>query len=847
MREDLEFIQKTFEINREEIESSTTACDELITSDLMRLIGYDRRRNKGVKRVSKPSGECIWNVNNNNLNIQVITIPYKNIEKFITNKKCDTYIEDESDIDYTILIDGCNIALIDNKSATVIIKKELFRGDKDTEELLKAISNSGNITDYVRNLMLQNIKSQFSQDINTVNDWISNEECAKHDIQTLDIINILKEIIDEYKNNTALDTDSTNNNNNAELNRLNNEKDNLTKHIELLNSKITNLEAEIDRLRQVNISQETEIVNLKQANLSQEAEINKFTDQTKSLAITASGSSENNLSNIGYIKQVEQLTLKLANANEELDKKDALINELKCQIENKVDPRITESQTLIDAIEPDEDDTKSYVGVVNGNLYQAQTVERFIGQSIQELYKCVTFDLMPYLFDGDIFNISDKPIRNDMLIGNKLYDIDIESIGEEESILRLKTLFSKFPSVIFMYKIIGSKPIVDDKNDAETYIEPNNEDSSDYLLEPNLKNDIMSLNRQVFAIPLNNLTDFANVLPVRLSDISMIAYGKGEIIPYRIDTSNDTSALKSLILSIINFSNATSKPRIIGQFNFENKYDFIKIIENERDKEFVRIPFTQYSVQSTNMIEAIQLIFGLADMLNVDTNSILVYCIDESVVPDDELSRLDIGILHESDINLSGWELTIPNNEELEVGKDRHCIVGGNMSYFLYDSGIGTLDEIGKQIISGVLAVKNSDMSVSINTSEYSSITNIIIEMARKNEISLDILANQLGYIEIKQGKFKIISRYEHDVTPDNYSFEYEGQNYFISKMCAYDLLKCLIETHIITNGNRSIGIRVTLNYSYLEFYTNKYINYDPNVTCSVKSMIEYLAEHIKN
>ena len=65
--------------------------------------------------------------------------------------------------------------------------------------------------------------------------------------------------------------------------------------------------------------------------------------------------------------------------------------------------------------------------------------------------------------------------------------------------------------------------------------------------------------------------------------------------------------------------------------------------------------------------------------------------------------------------------------------------------------------------------------------------------------------------------------------------------------MCAYDLLKCLIETHIITNGNRSIGIRVTLNYSYLEFYTNKYINYDPNVTCSVKSMIEYLAEHIKN
>ena len=45
------------------------------------------------------------------------------------------------------------------------------------------------------------------------------------------------------------------------------------------------------------------------------------------------------------------------------------------------------------------------MGVVNNKLFQEDSLRRFVGICIEKLYELESFNIMPLLFDGDVFKI----------------------------------------------------------------------------------------------------------------------------------------------------------------------------------------------------------------------------------------------------------------------------------------------------------------------------------------------------------------------------------------------------------------------------------------------------------
>ena len=130
-------------------------------------------------------------------------------------------------------------------------------------------------------------------------------------------------------------------------------------------------------------------------------------------------------------------------------------------LEEKLNGSETEQEKmarqLLDAVSDNLELPRTYVGVVNSKLFQIADIRKFVGTCIQELYSVVNFNLMTYLFDGDIFKLSQPAIRKDLMIGTKSYDLDFKGLSEDEVLNKLNTFFDKFDTVVFKCKTIGAK------------------------------------------------------------------------------------------------------------------------------------------------------------------------------------------------------------------------------------------------------------------------------------------------------------------------------------------------------------------------------------------------------
>jgi len=117
----------------------------------------------------------------------------------------------------------------------------------------------------------------------------------------------------------------------------------------------------------------------------------------------------------------------LSKVQVELNQKNLKIEDLKDQLVAKGSKEQVQNMELLDSIEDDPEQERTYVAAIDGNLYQERDIRRFVGICIEELYKTAAVTLMPILYDSNNFIV--KEVRDngdcDFTLGTKRFALDI--------------------------------------------------------------------------------------------------------------------------------------------------------------------------------------------------------------------------------------------------------------------------------------------------------------------------------------------------------------------------------------------------------------------------------------
>ena len=247
---------------------------------------------------------------------------------------------------------------------------------------------------------------------------------------------------------------------------------------------------------------------------------------------------EQSLHDEEIIKELEKVKTQNMELQLLIETKNKELDILKEEIHGFRDERIEISRQLLDTITDNPSMPRSYVGVVGTKMFQTQELEKFVGLSLQELYDIVDFNLLPIIFDGNVFRLKQPAFRGDLALNSNLYDIDLSGLTEEEVLTKLNGIFSNFKDVIFLSKTIGSKSVY--FNDSEVAHEEENNESTVKCINI----DVETLRRLIWE-------DI-------LGDIVEVSYGD---TVFKIKNNNEQDKLNDIISSFLSIAYLENKEK----------------------------------------------------------------------------------------------------------------------------------------------------------------------------------------------------------------------------------------------------------------------------------------------
>ena len=205
--------------------------------------------------------------------------------------------------------------------------------------------------------------------------------------------------------------------------------------------------ADVEELRA-----QVEVLNKELSDMEEEN-----SDLRKKLMAAGNNAGGNSEQIESFKNKIKELSNEKAGLQDKLDMATAKIEELKKQVDNLDGVEIRKARDLLSLVEDSEFAEVSYVGVMGTELMQNATLEEFIGNALQHLFKAKGLEASPYIFDGDRFKCvkatdNQKP---DMILNNTGYMIDLQGKTDMEALNTLRVLFSSFPEIIFLCKKIG--------------------------------------------------------------------------------------------------------------------------------------------------------------------------------------------------------------------------------------------------------------------------------------------------------------------------------------------------------------------------------------------------------
>jgi len=527
-------VAEIVEINREEMVLNKELTEDLVAEDILLNLGYNRKRDRDVRKQNNGKLDYIIYVEGKmRIGMSVFGLG----EEIVDSDKYQDILKEyaQSRLSVIIFTDGENIIVNKyNKNTSwysIILSMSIHSETTEQENKILGYIEKGkldvNALDGFIKVMPKEgeVEAIINSKVKEIAEIINQSLGNKYNIT--DIENIVLANISSVENKKANDIQTQD----TDDNRINVMETELEQAIENANSKeaqlkerdteLIALKDEIGRLQniveelkgQVEASKEDkEIIDiLKKRIESEEARnrelhsnmqtiIEEKDDEIQRLKTEGYGNSSTN-ENIDevekYREQIRELHSKISKIEDERDKAIEKMAEIQKEVESMQGAELKKAERLLDLIEDNTEDERTYVAVINEEITQYDEIHTFIGRCLQKLYELKGFEASQYIFNGDVYHIVTESKYNDLVMGNKTYDINLLSKSEDTELNKLRMVFSKFEDIAFVCKKIGklTKPIdsrynVEGHDEDEVGLEPI--DIDERLGEP-LDNDMVAI------------------------------------------------------------------------------------------------------------------------------------------------------------------------------------------------------------------------------------------------------------------------------------------------------------------------------------------------------------------
>lgn len=482
-------LKETLELNRSEILHNHSLTNEYMIDDIMRELGYNKRRNKDVKRLlDKPIDWEVLSTGSPRLAVKVFALGdsinddelqesmnyckdkpfsifivtngeamticrYNKVKREYT-EVCDiSLMEELNDIKTNVLDaisnDGFNLEIIDN----IISEREV--SPEKVKDVIK--NNLGMLASYVATWLGDSSNSKIEQCKVVIDKLFFSEnnsnneqtDVTEYTTKIDELQSMINELQDEIK--SLQDTKST------EVEEV--DVTEYTNKIAELQNTISEYETKINELENSE-EQSEEVDNLQKTIDELKNEIAEKDDEIESLknssSSTVSTDSDMRSEIEAYREKIQELTNKVAESDETVDTLRSELKKAQSELENMSGSDKKKALELLNVIEDSEELSRSYVAVVNTELMQYDDLPTFVGRALQKLYEIKNYEASQFIFNGDIFKLVQPAQRNDLIMNNKAYDVMIGNTHEDEVLNKLRIVYSHFSDIVFECKKIGT-------------------------------------------------------------------------------------------------------------------------------------------------------------------------------------------------------------------------------------------------------------------------------------------------------------------------------------------------------------------------------------------------------
>ena len=840
--------KETIEINGNDLANNSMLINELLVNDLLISLGYNKRKNKNVKRLY-----------NNILDWEIVNPNYKVAVKAITSTDLSNNGIDE-------VLNTC----AEKKIGLVLVVTEssfnIYRFNKETLEYLNVKEIS----------LLEELDEQSAEII----DAISNET---YNLDVLDEILYgskvtFEEVAEVFANN-----------------------------LDKLKTAVSNWM----NLPYEDISEHCDKFVLARTESAKDAEIAELTKKLKEKQDAESNVNSEIIDN--FKNQIKELSDKYGQAMFDLEEANKQIEEYKKQIDELSGNNRKRAIELLDIIEDNPDLNRSYVAVINNELLQFETLYTFVGRVLQKLYELENFEASKYIFNANVFKLVQPATRNDLIMNNKAYDIELDSVNEDEALNKLRILFNHFDNIIFECKKIGTLNLNTNETPEEYFEDDIDEPDNNFIVEDesnweqsnetefstlkdkeleqseevlfsdkeetfsgiSLSKDTESVTENVDAdtsensdeLDVSDLMDnedefdepkeVSNSVPSQLivhtiKDIDSLVWRDENIqfnnilyigsqdVTFTI-TLDEHSTLDVLLCKCLDAVLATEVYNGGSEIITELKQAELGFVNNciklysDEYRNCPRINGTHYVITGVQSIQQIAtIILDICNTMHINTANKYIYF---DVVTDSKVILDNYGFNEEA-IQLRDTEYFKPSNEDSNIP----VIIRGDLFNYIMVTKHSL--QAHKDIFINVSAVKTKYfVKQSITKQDIPGIISEIINEGYKqcSNVSYDKIGNVIG-----EG-YRIASLNQEDVSSNYKAYTIAGNTVYISELEDWQIPHALIKLHTTLFLNTAIAIKTSINVDAVNYYGGEFETTEPSLSLATKSLADYIARCAKN
>lgn len=753
--------------------------------------------------------------------------------------------------------------LVDGHQVNVEAHALMVNSSKDVEELNQELA--------AKQAALDTLQQQFEESKNVIieltNDKVTLQ--AQVDALTDKVENLQKtagqtEQVDSSEEQSAESTEKADNADSDEVKALNEklvERDrqieDLTQQLAVAQEKLGMVQMELAAIKkshtiktdevklEIGGDSEKVIQDLVQENQQLKTQIRIMTDSGNLTAQADSFAIEVEK----YRSQINELHVKIQALEVEINQKNIKIEELEDKLVRKGSKKQVEAMDLLDSIEDDPQQERTYVAVIDDNLFQERNIKRFIGICIEELYKTAAVSLMPILYDSNNFHV--REVRNgencDFTLGVKRYALDISDDTEDSLMQKAVSMYKAYPDRIFYCKKIGTVKVqFDDMYHSDKSV--NSDDAmsleSDHTADEN--------NGVETSESVENSDNDSNVDSTGMVD--GYAYfgirGTEQLLNYQYAqcisiaaiytaTNNryytvDDQSLASQIISQVQALIAACQSNMIeaGLKNYKALGTLDGLLEpmTMSNKGLPKMPMTKTVISNVNNMEDVnKVLIAVADAFGYDEQLVQIMYKIKYVEGDENiqgcLGSID-DIIEDNVIDYPGDSVGNFFEKRIDGGITDNTILSRNSL------------EIQSKIFRGLTKVINEDINNEIvQDDQFADVVQQMFRhgLANRKKIDPRMFGQVVGTDRMA------VSTNKADVLDKYVTVRAGNQVYYVSRPEPVLLIYELIRMQTALYGNKQITFCVNISEDAFKFYRDEFRTNQPQLDMLVKTIVNYV------